>query len=642
METMMNPEARRIPQSDGSETGEERTREQPPDTESTLRHPASMAHQHSKVERFLKLGYSHSDILRVLNSLRHDAQTNDILEELIKTCHSRSNGNSNRSSSSSSIPSPKLVPRGCSLPQSSPSPNQPLSRPSSATDRDADEGFRPVVIDGSNVAMSHGDKKVFSCRGLQLAVKWFWDKGLRDITVFVPLWRKEQPRPEAPMTDQHILHDLERRKILVYTPSRCVNRKRVVCYDDRYIIKLAFESDGIIVSNDNYRDLQTESPQWKKFIEERLLMYTFANDKFMPPDDPLGRNGPMIDNFLRKKPWTQESKQQHCPYGKKCTYGAKCKFYHPERANQSQLSVADELRAMSRPGADRASYGLGQDAYPAPAPYQEPEHAHPRKYLSSTPPPLSKEDQSHRASPIEQFAYQRDTGSPVIPPNLGLHLGPSSDVDEAFGSLDSLLSRLYIQDERLSNGYSSGVASFGQGNEDYFSSGSYSSNARRHSPLGHPSGGYYAQQRSSQHGHDLSQSCERSVCSQCKYGHQHTHSHRLPQPPAGSSCPALLLRDGDSHVHYAEQPCSHTFPHRQGHSLPEDHWGHAGGLSDADWTGRVKTPTGEQRRSLRSQLSTLFPQSVVEHVMGVYPHVLDMSKLISLIQRYRTSHVSFQ
>lgn len=78
--------------------------------------------------------------------------------------------------------------------------------------------------------------------------------------------------------DQHILHELERRKILVYTPSRCVNGKRVVCYDDRYIVKLAFDIDGIIVSNDNYRDLQTENFQWKKFIEERLLMYTFAND----------------------------------------------------------------------------------------------------------------------------------------------------------------------------------------------------------------------------------------------------------------------------------------------------------------------------------------------------------------------------
>lgn len=64
----------------------------------------------------------------------------------------------------------------------------------------------------------------------------------------------------------------------MYTPSRCVSGKRVVCYDDRYIVKLACNSDGIIVSNDNYRDLQLENPKWKKFIEDRLLMYTFAND----------------------------------------------------------------------------------------------------------------------------------------------------------------------------------------------------------------------------------------------------------------------------------------------------------------------------------------------------------------------------
>lgn len=59
-----------------------------------------------------------------------------------------------------------------------------------------------------------------------------------------------------------------------------VQGRRVVCYDDRFIVKLAFDSDGIIVSNDNYRDLQVEKPEWKKFIEERLLMYSFVNDKY--------------------------------------------------------------------------------------------------------------------------------------------------------------------------------------------------------------------------------------------------------------------------------------------------------------------------------------------------------------------------
>lgn len=36
----------------------------------------------------------------------------------------------------------------------------------------------------------------------------------------------------------------------------------------------------------------------------------------MPPDDPLGRHGPNLDNFLRKKPLPVEQKKLPCPYGK--------------------------------------------------------------------------------------------------------------------------------------------------------------------------------------------------------------------------------------------------------------------------------------------------------------------------------------
>ncbi|XP_071185814.1 probable ribonuclease ZC3H12B [Salvelinus alpinus] len=76
---------------------------------------------------------------------------------------------------------------------------------------------------------------------------------------------------------------------------------------------MAYESDGI-VSNDNYRDLACEKPEWKKLIDERLLMYSFVNDKFMPPDDPLGRHGPSLENFLRKRPIMPQHKKQPCPY----------------------------------------------------------------------------------------------------------------------------------------------------------------------------------------------------------------------------------------------------------------------------------------------------------------------------------------
>ncbi|KAF0023359.1 probable ribonuclease ZC3H12D [Scophthalmus maximus] len=565
--------------------------------------------QHAKVERFLKLGYSHADILRVLESLRQDAQTNDILEELIKTCQTSTYNEK-------SFPnSPKLVPRGCS-----PSPSQP--RP--GADRELVVGFRPVVIDGSNVAMSHGDKKVFSCQGLQLAVSWFWDKGLRDITVFVPLWRKEQPRPETPITGQHILHELESRKILVYTPSRCVNGKRVVCYDDRYIVKLAFDSDGIIVSNDNYRDLQTENPQWKKFIEERLLMYTFANDKFMPPYDPLGRNGPTIDDFMRRKPWTPDNKLQHCPYGKKCTYGVKCKFYHPERANQSQLSVADELRALRDRAKNSSPKPSLQDTQFCPALYQ-PELG----YSSSTPPALSTEEQSHRASPSEQFFHQRDSTSPG-----SVHHCPSIYVDEAFGSMESSMSRLYSQDmpysvERPTHSYSSGVASCSLGNDDFSLSESFSGNTNRPCLRGEGC-----------HPHSCSLSCKHSAYSLCMCSYQQTRKspHHHHQHPAWASCSALPPHEGKYPSHVSEKQYFSQPSNRQTHTLPRDPWVQ-GSLSVARLNGRDERPSSELRRELRSQLSTLFPQNTVEQVMNAYPDISDMSELIPLIQSYRTSHI---
>ncbi|XP_021322483.1 endoribonuclease ZC3H12A [Danio rerio] len=289
-----------------------------------------------KVDFFRKLGYSPQEVKAALRKLGLGTDTNAVLGELVRSGAKAvppSVSNSDDGGSGSSH-------RGGGS-----------SRGQGSTLDDATEAesdLKPIVIDGSNVAMSHGNKEVFSCRGIELAVNYFLDRGHRNITVFVPSWRKEQPRPDVPISDQHILGELERKKFLVFTPSRRVGGKRVVCYDDRFIVKLAHDLDGIIVSNDTYRDLQSERPEWKRFIEERLLMYSFVNDKFMPPDDPLGRHGPNLDNFLRKKAMLIDHKRQLCPYGKKCTYGIKCKFYHPERTNQSQRSLADELRENAR------------------------------------------------------------------------------------------------------------------------------------------------------------------------------------------------------------------------------------------------------------------------------------------------------
>ena len=84
--------------------------------------------------------------------------------------------------------------------------------------------------------------------------------------------------------DQDLLFQLEKEKVLVFTPARRIGGKRVVCYDDRYVLKLAVENNGIVVSNDNYRDLIAEKNEFKRVVEERLLMYSFVNDRWVTVD----------------------------------------------------------------------------------------------------------------------------------------------------------------------------------------------------------------------------------------------------------------------------------------------------------------------------------------------------------------------
>ncbi|KAM9703400.1 LOW QUALITY PROTEIN: endoribonuclease ZC3H12A-like [Menidia menidia] len=574
--------------------------------------PAMDPHQqqHATVERFLRLGYSHGQILRVLDSLHRDAQTNDILEELVKTCHTPS------STSKTGPKSPKLVARGCG-----PGPGGggcgPGGGGAPGADREQAAGFRPVVIDGSNVAMSHGDKKVFSCQGLRLAVNWFWDKGLRNITVFVPLWRKELPRADAPITDQHVLHDLERRKILVYTPSRCVNGKRVVCYDDRYIIKLAFESDGIIVSNDNYRDLQTENPRWKRFIEERLLMYTFANDKFMPPDDPLGRNGPTLDDLLRKRPWIPDNKLQHCPYGRKCTYGVKCKFYHPERAHQSQLSVADELRALG-----------GRAKNPPP------------------PADLS-------LCRGEAVSLGGRCGRPG-----GFCPGPEEE-DEAFGSMESALSGLHVGGAAYGSEPPLTSASSGLGSHSLdHSLGSHSlDHSLGNHSLDHSLGSHSLDHSLGNHrlDHNLgSHRLDHSLGNHSLGSHSLDHSLAVtlttPSPavrwPVSAPCAATggsLTSTPPSGA--PAQPCPRLtkgvaalISQRSTISGTPPPPGRATACPGTRGGGGGRGGLAEQQRR---QLSTLFPQNMVERVISAHPQVSSTSELILILQRHRSSRGFF-
>ncbi|KAL4666467.1 hypothetical protein H8959_005156 [Pygathrix nigripes] len=556
---------------------------------------ASAVELQMKVDFFRKLGYSSTEIHSVLQKLGVQADTNTVLGELVKhgTATERE-----RQASPDPCPQLPLVPRGGGTPKA---PN--LEPPLPEEDKEGSD-LRPVVIDGSNVAMSHGNKEVFSCRGILLAVNWFLERGHTDITVFVPSWRKEQPRPDVPITDQHILWELEKKKILVFTPSRRVGGKRVVCYDDRFIVKLAYESDGIVVSNDTYRDLQGERQEWKRFIEERLLMYSFVNDKFMPPDDPLGRHGPSLDNFLRKKPLTLEHRKQPCPYGRKCTYGIKCRFFHPERPSCPQRSVADELRANALLSPPRAPSKDKSGRRPSPSSQSS------SLLTESEQCSLDGKKLGAQGSPGPRQEGLTQTYAPS-----GRSLPPSGGSGSSFGPTDWLPQTLdslpYVSQDCLDSGIGSlesqmselwGVRGGGPGEPG---------------PRRAPYTGY------SPYGSELPATAAFSAFGRAVGAGHFSVPADYPPPP-----PAFPPREYWSEPYPLPPPTPVLQePPVQSPGAGRSPWGRAGSLA-------------KEQASVYTKLCGVFPPHLVEAVMGRFPQLLDPQQLAAEILSYKSQHPS--
>ncbi|KAG7324604.1 hypothetical protein KOW79_012620 [Hemibagrus wyckioides] len=543
-----------------------------------------------QLELFRKLGFSDAQVRAVLHKLGLETDTNRILGELIQVRAAETDG---------SVSPPTLVPHGESQRKNHSVSAQPAEQEDAAQDEDA---LKPIVIDGSNVAMSHGNKEVFSCLGIQLAVNYFLDRGHTDVTVFVPSWRREQPRPDVPITDQQILRELERKKILVFTPSRRVAGKRVVCYDDRFIVKLAYDVDGIILSNDTYRDLQGEKPEWKRFIEERLLMYSFVNDKFMLPDDPLGRHGPTLENFLRKTP--RATKKLPCPYGKKCTYGIKCKFSHPERGKQSQRSLADELREKAKMPAFSQKLSLASQNPSHGAPLEEVMEL---KLTLNQNGPLRKTHTSENMlvvkttpqSTSRKSLSKRDRSSQYSPANPDCISASSQEyLDSGLGSYECHGEHQSGGEQRMSKNPSNG--------------------RYRHPPTCTQSLNQSSlQSNTSYHPHHMSIGASQNP-SNMPYSYPQYQSYGRAPYPTGNFHQYSVPHD----YHHRGMP-----PPQSGYwSEPYNHFGHVPPGPVQGDGARWNHPMAE-REQVRKKLLAVFNSCLVDRAMEMFPNLMDPQKL---------------
>ena len=76
---------------------------------------------------------------------------------------------------------------------------------SEAREAEPSTGLRPIIIDGSNVAMAHGKNKVFSAKGIKLVADHFKNNGHSNIVAFVPQFRKKSGQ----VVDRAMLQELE-------------------------------------------------------------------------------------------------------------------------------------------------------------------------------------------------------------------------------------------------------------------------------------------------------------------------------------------------------------------------------------------------------------------------------------------------
>ena len=150
-----------------------------------------------------------------------------------------------------------------------------------------------VVLDAPNIARKHG-KKSFSSKGLLICVDYWRNKGHKVVAFLPEHYVSRKPNPGATMTvseylepklivdDKSILDKLERQEVLFYTPPQD--------YDDSYCIQYARQNNGVIVTNDLYRDHiektnDKDKGRVRRWIRQHCISFLFVGDQFVPNPD---------------------------------------------------------------------------------------------------------------------------------------------------------------------------------------------------------------------------------------------------------------------------------------------------------------------------------------------------------------------
>lgn len=154
-----------------------------------------------------------------------------------------------------------------------------------------------------------------------MCIDYFVKKGHKEVIAVLP---QKYLKPDSGVENMEILQLLKEKGFLRLTPSGSFSTgAHFMSYDDRYammrywsfqnnpfilllrfLIQFAIVRNAVIVSNDRFRDLRNEGPNFETTINNRVLKFTWLDKNVLVfPKDPLGRRGPHLEQFLKFWPW---------------------------------------------------------------------------------------------------------------------------------------------------------------------------------------------------------------------------------------------------------------------------------------------------------------------------------------------------
>ena len=158
--------------------------------------------------------------------------------------------------------------------------------------------FRPIVIDGLNICYAYKNNGRLDAEGLKVTYNCLKKMGFEDQNIIFIL--KHIPRHYK--KDCEIAEEFHQKGVLYYAPSRKIQKGNyyIQSDDDLFILKTAKELNGVILSNDQFRKQKTTHPEYSDIIDKGLIMPRFIGNKLILPDDPLGPDGPSLDQMLKR------------------------------------------------------------------------------------------------------------------------------------------------------------------------------------------------------------------------------------------------------------------------------------------------------------------------------------------------------